>query len=281
MNNGDPQHVRVLTVADLHQSRSLFPQLTAVVAEHRPDVVAFVGDMLDAFPDPKNRRLKPGDCARAIAGLPVEHLIFVRGNHEDHTWPEFVAAWPHDRRPLTALYGTSCTIRPLVIVGFPCLTGSENYWCAHLLNEGNVMEMAPAQCREELPVDLETWLPDLMRRTGPAGRTLWLLHESPVAFPLSMPRAANGLWWEAVVRFQPKLSISGHDHCSPIATGTWHARVGHTTCVNVGQAESELHYVIIDFEFANTNPSLPTSIHVRAFPWKTEIMIYPCTRSQN
>ena len=40
---------RVLTVTDLHQSRALGEALRAAVERHRPDVVAFVGDVLGGF----------------------------------------------------------------------------------------------------------------------------------------------------------------------------------------------------------------------------------------
>jgi hypothetical protein len=60
--------ITVLTVADLHQSQELYQQLTFAVAEHRPDVVALVGDCLHSGDD-MNGRLAVADCALALCSL--------------------------------------------------------------------------------------------------------------------------------------------------------------------------------------------------------------------
>ena len=263
--------LRVLTASDLHQSPFHYQSLVKATGEHQPDVVAIVGDALDALEPAGKARLTTAECAKILAELPVEHLLFVRGNHEDSNWSEFVEAWPHERRKLTALYGTACAIGPLVIVGFPCMTGSEFHWCTHLSATNNEMELFPAQSRETLPSDPETWLPSLMRRIGPAGRTLWLMHESPVGLPLADPRVFNPVWANAVERFSPRLTLSGHDHDTPLETSTWHVPLGETTCVNVGQAEMAFHYAVLDFEFEALVPSQPSKIIMRAFPWQQEI----------
>jgi len=94
------KNVRVLTVADLHQSSVLYRELALSVEEHRPDVVAIVGDALEAFSASSKFRLTVEECAESLARLPVARIVFVRGNHEDSNWSEFVCAWPHQRRPL-------------------------------------------------------------------------------------------------------------------------------------------------------------------------------------
>lgn len=266
-------HIRVLTSADLHQSRLHYRSLFQVAQEHRPDVVAIVGDALSALELPGKCQFTVAECARMLAELPVEHLLFIRGNHEDNNWSEFVAAWPYERRKLTALYGTSCIIGPLVMIGFPCMTGSEFDWCAHLSASSNEMEVCPAQSRKPLPADTQTWLPMLMRRVGIAGRALWLMHESPMGQPLADPQVFNPLWTDAVERFSPRLVVAGHDHDTPITNNTWHAHLGHTLAVNVGQAEKDFHYTLLDFEFVESSPCLPCRIRVRAFPWNQEVIL--------
>ena len=265
--------VRVLTAADMHQSWLHYRSLGLATQAHRPDVVAIVGDALHAFPISFKRQFTTAECAKILAKLPVEHLIFVRGNHEDSNWTQFVSTWPHERRKLTALYGAACTIGPLVIVGFPCMTGSELHWCAHLAAGSNDMELRPAQRREPLPANPEAWLPGLMRRLGPAGRTLWLMHESPVGLPLAHPRVFNPGWTDAVERYSPKLTLSGHDHHSPLANGAWHVLFEKTMCINVGQAETAFHYAVLDLEFEEAVPSQPSKAIVRAFPWGEEVII--------
>jgi len=78
--------VRVLTAADMHQSWLHYRSLGLATQAHRPDVVAIVGDALHAFPISFKRQFTTAECAKILAKLPVEHLIFVRGNHEDSNW---------------------------------------------------------------------------------------------------------------------------------------------------------------------------------------------------
>jgi Icc-related predicted phosphoesterase len=271
----DVVRIRMLTAADVHQSRRHYHGLESAVTKHRPDVVAFVGDALHALEHSGKFQFFTAECASLLASLPVDHLWFIRGNHEHSNWPDFVAAWPHKRRPLVAVYGAAQTCGPLAAVGFPCLVGSEFYWCAHLSATDNLMEPCPAQHRPELPADFEAWLPALMRTLGSSGRAIWLMHESPVGLPLVSPRVFNPLWTTAVERFSPLVVVCGHDHHTPIDHNIWHAWLGKTLCVNVGQTALDFHYALLDFEFAEAECSLPTRITIRAFPWDQEITIHP------
>jgi len=265
--------IRILTATDLHQSWPHYGQLSLATQKHRPDVVAIVGDALHAFEISSKKHLAAAQCAKILAELPVTNLLFVRGNDEDSNWTEFVYAWPHERRKLTALYGTACLIGPLVVVGFPCVTGSEFSWCSHLPLDGNEMESWPFRSREPLPSNPEAWLPSLMRRIGSAGKTLWLMHESPIGLPLARPEVFNPAWKHAVERFAPRLGVCGYDHSTPLASQAWHAALGNTMCVNVGQAEAVFHYAVLDFEFNQATPSLPSKTIVKAFPCGSEVVI--------
>jgi len=273
VNNSDSISVRVLTVTDLHQSRTLYSGLVGAVRRHRPDVVAIVGDALEAFSAGGKRRLSVDESAQTLADLPTEHILFTRGNHEDSNWSDFAYAWPHERRRLVGLYGTACTVGPLRIVGFPCMTGSEDTWCEHLSANGDTMMLYAAKHRHPLASDTETWLPGLMRQCGPSARTLWLMHECPMGLPLANPRVFNPAWTQAVKRYLPRVTVSGHDHDTPLENGVWHARLGGAMCINVGQAETVLHYAVLDFEFYQSVPSLPARITVRAFPSGEEVVV--------
>jgi len=76
-----------------------------------------------------------------------------------------------------------------------------------------------------------------MRQTGVAGKALWLCHEPPFAGNLSRVDLANPAWKLAVERFCPKVTVSGHDHKTPIETGTWIEWHGETACLNTGQED--------------------------------------------
>jgi len=253
-------NIRVLCATDLHQSPLHYEALRQAVAEHKPAVVALVGDFLHALNVADGELLPVAECAQLVAGLPAEHVLFVRGNHEDQNWVAFASAWPHPKRKLFALYGSAYTAGPLTMIGFPCLTGSEFHWC----NQMGV---------PELPGDTETWLPEVLAKTGPAGRTLWLMHECPMALPISRPDTFNPAWTDAVEKYSPLLTISGHDHDTPRGNNTWHDRYGDTLCVNAGQAKRTFHYVLVDFEFPAATSSLPTRVKIRAFPWNKEISV--------
>lgn len=262
-----------MTVTDLHQSRPLYEELERAVKNHRPDVVALVGDVLDALQYSSKKQFSTKECAERLAALSVEHLIVVRGNHEDFNWSDFVAAWPHTQRPLTALYGSAYAIGPLTIVGFPCLTGEEFHWCAHLSAADNKMELHPRESRQPLPPDFDSWLPHLLAEIGPAGRSLWLMHENPIGLPLICEIGVNAVWLEAVRHYAPRIVVNGHDHEIPFRVNRWYALFGKSFCVNVGQKDNILHYAVLDFEFALPNSSLPDRITVKAFPWNQTCVV--------
>jgi Icc-related predicted phosphoesterase len=268
-------NVRLLTVTDLHQRQALIRDLCHAVATHKPDAVAVVGDVLEALDFDAAKQLSAIEAAAQLAALPVEHLLFVRGNHEDLNWGAFVCAWPYSSRPLIALYGTAYTVGPLTLVGFPCAMGSEFTWCRHLEAQRDCMRPAPEHDRLELPADHKLWLPRLLQQTGPAGRTVWLMHEPPTWFPLATPQTSNPEWTRAVEKYQPVLTISGHDHQTPRRSGKWHAKLGSSTCVNVGQDNQALRFCVLDFCFPTELPTLPVKIEIAAYPTQQRLLIRP------
>jgi Icc-related predicted phosphoesterase len=263
--------VRVLTVTDMHQRKALFRDLSRAVEMHKPDVVAIIGDALEAFQPHTIDHLLAVECAAQLASLPVGHVVFIRGNHEDINWGEFVCAWPYSRRPLIALYGTAYSVGPLTILRFPCHTGSEFVWCRHLDAQSDRMKPAPDHDRLELPEDHDQWLPQLLRQTGPAGRTLWLMHEPPLVSPLEMENSDNREWQLAIERFRPLLTVAGHHH----RPKTWHAMLNGTVCINVGQDENTLRFCVLEFYFASEQSALPTKIEVVAHPMLRRLQVCP------
>lgn len=245
--------VSVLTVTDLHQSAALFAELRRVAEQHRPDIVAVVGDCLHAGEDMKGR-LTVAECAEQISSLPVKHVVFARGNHEDANWLEFEHHWLKQTRPLHALNGEVFKYGPLCLVGFPCYMGDETTFLG---------------TKEPLQGWVE-WLKPLFRLHGRAMHTLWLMHEPPCGTPLSTAHsvvAGNPAWNEAIDFFTPRLTISGHDHIAPIRGKCWHHRLGPTSCINVGQTNhGPLHYALVQVGFSLPTSPLPETIRVTAYP---------------
>lgn len=246
----------ILTAADLHQSRVLYQQLHRAVERHRPDVVALVGDVLDAMQDDRHPDcFSKVECARRLAALPCKEIIFVRGNHEDEGWMPFETAWARTARPLNALHAEAFRLGPLVIVGFPCLLGEDAFF----------LGMRPPS-----PADPSEWLRPILRTCGPAARTLWLMHEPPRGTKLSEeegPLSGNSEWMTAIEDFLPLAVVFGHDHNTPRRSGCWRERMGATFCVNVGQKlDGPLHYTVIEAAFSSAKPSLPFKMKVTAHP---------------
>jgi len=253
--------VNVLAVTDLHRRKRLYEALEKAVAEHRPEVVALVGDFLDAGED-RTGQFTDEECAGFLARLPCQEIVFVRGNHEEDGWRQFAAAWAKSGRKLNALHGEVFAHGPLLLVGFPCLLGDETAYLG---------------AREPLPADPGAWLPDLLRAHGPAMRTLWLMHEPPAGTPLSETRgpvAGNREWTEAIERFSPWLTLSGHDHQTPLINRRWYYQLGQTICVNLGQPDTGLlHYCLVQAEFGRSASTLPAKLQVTAFPFKKTVTL--------
>ncbi len=84
----------------------------------------------------------------------------------------------------------------------------------------------------------------------------------------------NRRWVEAIERFSPWLTISGHDHLTPIRHGHWHCRIGDTVCVNVGQSDAgPLHFCLVEAKWAGPAASLPQNVRVTAFPMEESIIL--------
>jgi hypothetical protein len=151
---------------------------------------------------------------------------------------------------------------PAVVTGFPCYLGSD---------------IAFAEGKPELPYGPGVWLSRLLKQWGPCMRTLWLMHEPPAGTRLSAPNspvAGNGEWTDAIERFCPLLTISGHDHQTPIRTKRWFERLGSTISVNLGQTTAgPLRYSLVEAEYANKTPSLPLRMRITAFPTEESVAI--------
>ena len=270
------QQLRVLTVTDVHQSVARIAQLSGAIAEHHPDVVAFVGDFLN-ISCPITGQFTAAQTARALANLAVEHILFVRGNHEALAWHEFVTAWPFAKRPLLALQGDVFQLGPLLIIGFPCHISYEQTWLDSLPESGiHVKRDFASPARRGLQPGDHNWLEQIFERYGPAARTLWLMHEPPLQKFIGDFNTVNPDWARAIDVFLPLLTISGHDHRTPGRSRRRHVHWNRTICVNAGQSDSTLHYCLLDFYFTpQTQPALPAKILVRIFPWQKQLEITP------
>jgi Icc-related predicted phosphoesterase len=252
--------IKVLTVSDLHSVKCLYSDLREAVDRYQPDILACAGDILDADATSSDM-FPPDECARIISSLPVQKIVFIRGNHEHWNWLDFLKEWRKSGKEIITLHGEAFQHGPLVIVGFPCLLGEETPF------RGD---------RPFLEIDPIPWLREISRRFGPAMRTLWLMHEPPRGTPLAPESgviAGHYQWRDAIEHFNPLITVFGHDHRTPIRKNLCTARIGETLCINVGQ-DAPLRSTLLTFHFDSEKPSLPQKIDVY-FPRTGERLVLP------
>lgn len=81
-------------------------------------------------------------------------------------------------------------------------------------------------------------------------KSVYVIHMPP--YKLGLDRCAHGedvgskAIYDFILKHQPRLSLHGHIHESPDFTGKWRAELGKTVCVQPGQANTVLTYVVIN-----------------------------------
>lgn len=88
--------------------------------------------------------------------------------------------------------------------------------------------------------------------------TIYIFHNPPANLDLDVTHDGKKVGSKAEYIFlkenQPKLSLHGHIHESPDASGKWYSQLGNTKCIQPGQFrqdEDSLIYVLIDLETMN------------------------------
>lgn len=98
---------------------------------------------------------------------------------------------------------------------------------------------------------------ELKRLVKPSdmNNTIYIFHNPPANLDLDVTHDGRKVGSKAEYKFleknQPKLSLHGHIHESPIVSGNWFSQLGKTICIQPGQShqnENVLFYVIIDLE---------------------------------
>ncbi len=267
-NNPSTKRMRVLSVTDLHQIKWAYQALEDAVSKHQPVILVLVGDFLDSG-IARSLHYSAQECANRLAALPCE-IVFIRGNHEMENWQQFANCWLKTGRALHIPHGDAVAFGPLVLVGFPCTFGNEEYFLMG---------------RSDVPLEVDQWMPKILEQYGRAARTLWLLHEPPAKTRLcELEGLMAGVeeWRTAIEKYQPWITLSGHDHETPVFDGFWRDQIGQTTCINAGQPmrltqkTKVLHYCVLDFDFVGTEPTLPKRMTVTAYPWN-ETVTLPCS----
>jgi len=232
------QTTRILTVSDIHSRVYLYHQLSSRVRSLNPDVIVVASDWLDAEPLPDDKVFSIPAAALFFSQF-TQPVVFVPGNHEiNEGILEFEKCLLERGKKFNFLAtGCAATLGPCTIVGFP---------------------------PSDLEIHPETWLPKLYIKHGEKMGSLWISHNPPIESPWACP-----LIEEAVKKWQPKLLVSGMDHCNPIRTGKWKTQIGETVCINTGQIlvpePGVLRCCLIEMDFLSNEPSLPVAFRVTLY----------------
>jgi Icc-related predicted phosphoesterase len=88
--------------------------------------------------------------------------------------------------------------------------------------------------------------------------TIYIFHNPPANLELDVTydgrRVGSIAEYAFLKKNQPKLSLHGHIHESPLVSGKWSSELGKTICIQPGQShqtEKSLFYVVIDLKRMN------------------------------
>ncbi len=261
---------RLLTATDLHSRPEYFIALEEAVRRHKPHAVALVGDFLEGLSSSRGL-LSPSEVALMLGRLDTDRLLIVRGNHENENWLEFRQAWNSKRPVLQPLHAANTSIGAMACVGFPCAMGDETAFVSSCLADGDSRAGLAELDFSERP---DLWFDGGFGGTLGPRNQIWLMHEPPTGTPLSRSSGivvGNALWERLVRKHQPRLVICGHDHTTPARIGQWHARLGNTTVVNLGQSDSgPLHHLVVDI---GSEKTMATGLTLTAYPSHQQLVL--------
>ena len=261
---------RLLTATDLHSRPEYFIALEEAVRRHKPHAVALVGDFLEGLSSSRGL-LSPAEVALMLGRLDTDRLLIVRGNHEHENWLEFRQAW-NSKRPLLQPIHADCTsVGAMTCVGFPCLMGDETAFVSSCLADG---DSRAGLAELDFSARPGLWFDGGFGGIVSPRNQIWLMHEPPTGTPLSRTSGivvGNPLWERLVRKHQPRLVICGHDHTTPTRIGQWHAPIGSSTVVNLGQSDSgPLHHLVVD---VGTEQTKPAALHLTAYPSHQQLVL--------
>ncbi len=265
--------MKVLALADVHQSERHWEMLVDAVEKEKPALVLIAGDLLPKYEGILAQvtfvpRLREHAAAIKSAG---SELILILGNDDNQlVVPEMEKA---DREGLWHYIPDRVRkIKGYEFCGCPWIRDypfAYKYWVAPdgpgEIYIDPVQLGPPAEISEaneiEIIEDLEDYLASklsvteslegMVEQVEDLGRSIWLIHDPPSYLELDLCATGSRVGNPAVYRFleekQPLLSLHGHIHEAPVYNnGIWVARVDKTWCIQAGQTEPALSYTTFD-----------------------------------
>ncbi len=262
--------VKVVALADIHQSMEKWAQLTGVVEKIKPDLVLIAGDIFskeEGILAQVNYVSLLRNHAAEIKKSGAE-LVLIPGNDDNRLLvPELEKG---DREGVFHCVADRVkTIRGFEICGCPWIKDypfGYKHWVApespedksiSRLQLGPPLTISDNNEVEPIP-DLEVYLEN-KRSIGESleqmadqvknmADSIWLIHEPPAGLELDLcatgDRVGSRLVYDFLLKKQPLLSLHGHIHEAPKYNGgIWSAKIGDTLCLQPGQVDKTLCYV--------------------------------------
>lgn len=262
--------MRVCFASDFHGNRAHYTQYLRWIADRRPQLVVLGGDN---FPDGDGQDPPAAQVAfierdfadwigAVRAELPGVGVAAINGNHD----------WLPARDALRRLAegGLLVGLDEAALVEGVTFTGFSHTpptpWTVkdfeRLDAAGDPIPAGPVRAWDgargrgvTLPAEehytRQATLSELLAGDGPAERPwIFVCHAPPHDTPLDrLPAIPHPVGSRAVrayiERTQPRVSLHGHIHESPLVAGAYHTHLGATLCVNPGQSD-ELFAVCFD-----------------------------------
>ncbi len=270
--------MKVIALADVHQSKNHWKMLEKAVREIRPDLVLIAGDLLPKYDGILAQlsfvpQLK--EHAGKIKNLSAE-LVLMLGNDDNQlVIPEMEKGdneglWHYAADRVKKIMGYEFCGCPW-IRDYPF---AYKYWVAPdsvekifidsiqlgppaIINNRNEIENIydfKAYLKNKLSVkeSLET----MANKVNNLAHSIWLIHDPPINMGFDLCATGDKVGSPVVYRFllerQPLLSIHGHIHEAPAFNGgIWAGYIGKTLCIQAGQFENKLSYVSFNLKNGN------------------------------
>lgn len=262
--------MKLLATSDLHCTNSHWTQLVQAVENLRPDVVTVAGDLF-----PKEDGLLgesnylEGITESLVVLAKLAKVVIIPGNDDNTDLLPQLKKWEDDglcqdvsSEPV-ALFGYE-------FVGCPWVKdhpfGYKGWVKPEFEDDQGIDQFQygrPCEIKDDQFVYIEDYKEYLKKRSSLYDtltkqakavnnilKSIWLIHGPPKGINLDVLLNGKCVGSQAVTCFieevQPMLTLHGHIHESPAVTDCWFNKINKTICINPGQRESQLQYVLLD-----------------------------------
>jgi len=267
--------MKIMALADVHQSKKHWLLLEEVVREIRPELVLIAGDLMPKYDGilaqvsfmPQIRQ-----HASRIKSAGAE-LVMILGNDDNQLVisemekGEEEGLWHYVSDRVKEIRGYEFCGCPW-IRDYPF---AYKYWVAPdragevyidpvqlgppaVINDQNEIETIPdLETYLKSKISVQESLENMAKQVISFADSIWLIHDPPINLGFDLCATGDRVGSPVIYDFlggkQPLLSIHGHIHEAPSYNGgIWAQKLGSTMCIQPGQLENELSYVTFDLE---------------------------------